>query len=151
MRCATARGYTLIELAIVAMLVAILAAVSVPAYRNQVLRAHRTEARNALLALATAEEKFHLQCNSYTDALDPAGPTTCAPPRLAFASVSEHGSYSLDVLAADASTWSASATAAAGSPQFDDTHCRVFRLDAEGARSAATADGVANDSECWTR
>jgi type IV pilus assembly protein PilE len=150
-RRAVARGYTLIELAIVAMLVAILAMLSIPAYRNHVLRTHRTEARNALLALATAEEKFHLQCNSYTDALDPGGPTTCAPPNLVFATVSEHGSYTIDVLAADAATWSATATAAAGSPQVDDAQCRVFRLDAEGAQSAATADGVANDSECWMR
>ena len=145
------RGFTLIELAVVAALIAILATLSIPAYRNQVQRAHRTEARAALLALATAEEKFYLQCNTYTTALDPAGPTTCAPARLAFANVSEHGSYTLDVQGADTETWNASATAVPGRPQFDDVRCRVFRLNAEGVRSAVTAGGEASDQECWTR
>jgi len=145
------RGFTLIELAVVAALIAILATLSIPAYRNQVQRAHRTEARAALLGLATAEEKFYLQCNTYTTALDPAGPTTCAPARLAFANVSEHGSYTLDVQGADTETWNASATAVPGRPQFDDVRCRVFRLNAEGVRSAVTAGGEASDQECWTR
>jgi type IV pilus assembly protein PilE len=151
MRRGPAGGFTLIELAVVAALVAILAVLSIPAYRVHVLRAHRTEARNALLALATAEEKFYLQCNTYTAALDPSGPTTCAPASLAFASESEHGSYTLEVQAADTATWNASATAVAGSAQFDDARCRVFQMNAEGARSAVTAGGEANDRECWTR
>ena len=151
MRRGPARGFTLIELAVVATLVAILAVLSIPAYRNHVLRAHRTEARTALLALATAEEMFYLQCNTYSTALDPAGLTTCAPASLAFATASEHGSYTLEVPAANTATWNASATAVPGSPQFDDARCRVFRLNGEGARSAGTAGGEANDQECWTR
>jgi len=53
------RGVTLIELVVVAAVIAILASVAIPSYRSHVLRAHRTEARAALLALATAQEKFH--------------------------------------------------------------------------------------------
>ena len=71
------QGVTLIELVVVVVIVGILASIAIPSYRNYVLRANRTEGRAALLALATAQEKFYLQCNTYTTALDPDAATDC--------------------------------------------------------------------------
>ena len=63
------RGVTLIELVVVMIIVGILAAVAIPTYRNYVIRSQRSDAKDALLALATQQEKFYLQCNSYANAI----------------------------------------------------------------------------------
>ncbi len=68
------RGVTLIELVVVVAIVALLATIAIPSYRQFVLRSHRAEAKSALLNLAAAQEKFYLQNNTYTDALDDAPP-----------------------------------------------------------------------------
>ena len=69
-------GFTLIELMIVIVIVAVLAAIAMPSYRQYVLRTHRTEAKRSLLNVAVAQEKFYLQNNTY------AGPSALkiAPP-----------------------------------------------------------------------
>lgn len=145
-----ARGVTLFELLIVVVIVGILVAVAVPSYRNYVIRANRAEARSALLALATAEEKYYLQCNTYTASLG-SGAGTCSPANLQFPAVSERGNYAIAVTAADAAGWTATATARSGEPQYDDTKCRVFGITSTGARTASTAGNVSNDSECWSK
>ncbi len=146
-----ASGVTAIEILIVLAIVGILAGLSVPAYRDHVLRTNRGEARAALLSLATAEEKFYLQCNEYTSSLDAAAATTCNPGNLRFPAASERGHYTLAVTSADASGWTATATAAAALPQYRDTRCRIFQLTSTGARTARTSANSANDSECWNR
>jgi type IV pilus assembly protein PilE len=59
------RGVTLIELMIVIIVVAVLASIAIPSYRQYVLRSHRTEAKAALMNVAAAQEKFYLQNNTY--------------------------------------------------------------------------------------
>ncbi len=146
-----ASGVSAIELIIVLAIVGILAGLSVPAYRAHVLRANRGEARAALLGLATAEEKFYLQCNEYTSALNAAAATACSPGSLRFPAASERGYYTLAVTSADASGWTATATAVATLPQYSDTRCRKFQLNSTGAKTARNSGNSANDSECWNR
>ena len=76
------RGVTLIELLITVAIVAIIAAVAIPSYNNYVLRAHRTEAKSALLSMAAAEERFYSTNNAYTNDPSKLGytPTTFSPP-----------------------------------------------------------------------
>ena len=149
--CGEARGVSAIELLVVLAIIGILAGLSVPAYRDHVLRANRGEARAALLSLATAEEKFYLQCNEYTSALDAAAATACSPASLRFPAASERGYYTVAVTSADASGWSATATAVAALPQFRDTVCRTFQLASTGAKTARDSVNAASDSECWNR
>ena len=140
-----------VELVVVLAIVGILAGLSVPAYRDHVLRANRGEARAALLSLATAEEKFYLQCNEYTSALGAAAATACSPASLRFPAASERGYYTVAVTSADASGWSATATAVAVLPQCRDTRCRTFQLASTGAKTARDSVNAASDSECWNR
>jgi len=63
------KGFTLMELMVVIVIVAILAAVAVPLYINYVKDARRTEAKAAVGALATAEEEYYLNNNTYADAI----------------------------------------------------------------------------------
>ncbi len=129
---------------------AILTAIALPAYRAHVLRTHRVEARAALLGLATAQEKFYLECNVYATTLD-AAVSACSPATLRFSASSERGGYSLSVTHADASSWIATATTAGASPQLADTACRELQLTSTGARTARRSDGTPNDFECWNR
>jgi len=59
------------ELMVVIVIVAILAAVAVPLYINYVKDARRTEAKAAIGALSTAMEEFFLKTNTYDGATDP--------------------------------------------------------------------------------
>ena len=142
---------TFIELLMVVAIVGVLAAVAVPGYRGYLLRAGRTEARSALLALATAEEKLYLRCHTYTTRLDPSSPTGCSPVTLRSPLTSERGYYSITVIAADAMGWTATATRVPGAAQAADTKCRIFGLTSAGLRSALDDDGAAAVRECWDR
>lgn len=132
----TSRGVTLIELMIVIIVVAILASIAVPSYRQYVLRSHRTEAKAALMNLAAAQEKFYLQNNTYTDEL-----TDAPPDGLGIPDTTENGSYTIAITAgADATAFSATATATGG--QAQDTHCASFTINQAGVKTATNAD-------CW--
>lgn len=144
-------GSTLVELAVALALVAVLASLALPGFRSQVLRANRTEARAALLALAAAEEKFHLDCGTYAATLDSTARSSCSPATLRFAGISERGYYAVGVTSADVDHWSGAATAIASGTQFADEACRVFKLDGDGARSATDGAGASNTRTCWDR
>lgn len=129
------RGITLLELMVVVVIIGILASIAYPSYRQYVQRAKRTEAMSALLQIATEQERFYLNSNTYTDDMTQLGFT--ADPF-----TTETGSYVVDMTAADANGYSATATY-----QLDDEEdgkCHSFTIDATGAKtSAGTAD-------CWT-
>ena len=141
------RGVTLIELVIVMIIVGILTAIAVPSYRNYVLRSQRSDAKDAVLALATQQEKHYLQCNTYATAI--AGATNCAANQLQGAAASKNGWYQLTIPAANATSFSVRATAIAGQNQFQDTACRSFTVTQAGVRSALDAGNADNTADCW--
>ena len=143
-----ASGFTLLELAVVLCIVAILAAIAIPTWRVHVLRSHRAEARATLLALGTAQEKHYLRCNSYAS-IDPVAATACNPAVLRFPDRSSNGRYQIEVTAADENTWSGIASAL--DDQASDSACVEFGLSADGTRSARRSDGSENALECWSR
>ena len=69
----TQRGVTLIELLTVVVIVAILASIAVPSYRNYLIRAQRTDATTALLRIQSGMEKYLVQNGKYTTDVDSAG------------------------------------------------------------------------------
>jgi type IV pilus assembly protein PilE len=145
----TQRGVTLIELVVVMIIVGILAAVAIPSYRNYVLRSQRSDAKDALLALATQQEKFYLQCNRYADVI--ADAPDCAAFELQGAATSENGWYDLDTDAdADPTLgFTATATAVAGENQAQDSECEIFQVTNRGVRTAFDSGGTDNTVECW--
>jgi type IV pilus assembly protein PilE len=131
------RGITLIELVIVIIIVGLLAAIAIPGYRQFVLRSHRAEAKTALMNLASAQERFYLQNNTYaTNALLATAP----PTGLGLSTTSENGWYSIAITGGDATSYSATATAISG--QAADTYCATFTINQLGAKTATNAD-------CW--
>lgn len=63
-----AAGFTLIELMIVVVIVAILAAIGYPAYTDQVRQGRRGEMQGQMMGLATALESYKARKFSYTGA-----------------------------------------------------------------------------------
>ncbi len=141
------RGVTLIELIVVVVIIGILASVAIPSYRNYVMRSQRADAKDALLSLATAQEKFYLQCNSY--GLNLAAASDCAGSDVAFPAASKRGWYQMAIVAADAVGFTVSATAVAGGNQFSDVTCRTFVINNQGIRTAASDGAVDTSAECW--
>jgi type IV pilus assembly protein PilE len=151
-------GFTLIEMMIVLLILGVIAAIAVPSYRNYVLRANRADAKAALLALATAQEKYYLQCNIYTATLDPTAANTCpaglGTGSLRYQGTSERGYYTLTVTAADVNGWTATAVPVAStSPQLKDSKCLFYSLNSLGVRGAGPTSTVttATTEECWGR
>lgn len=61
------RGFTLMELLIVMVVVGILAAIAIPSYNEQVRRTRRTEATTRLLEMAQALERWHTVNRTYAN------------------------------------------------------------------------------------
>ena len=141
------RGVTLIELVIVMIIIGILAAIAIPSYRNYVLRSQRSDAKDAVLALATQQEKHYLQCNTYATAI--AGATDCGAGELQGEGASKNGWYALTIPAANATTFTVQATAIAGESQYQDEACRSFTVTQASLRTALSASNVDNTAECW--
>lgn len=59
------RGFTLIELMITVAIVAILAAVALPSYRDYVIRGNRAAAQGEMLDIANRQQQFLLANRSY--------------------------------------------------------------------------------------
>ena len=128
------RGITLIELMIVVVIVSILAAFAYPNYQEFTARAKRNEARAALLRLATNQERFYLNNNTFTATLSDVG----------FGSaITETGYYQLAITSADASNFTATATYRHGGKEAST--CLTFTIDGRGSK---TSDP---DTDCWTR
>jgi type IV pilus assembly protein PilE len=71
------RGFTLIELMIALAIVAIVAALAYPSYREQVRKSRRADAEQALLQLQHFMERNYTEANRYDE--DPAGNAIALP------------------------------------------------------------------------
>jgi type IV pilus assembly protein PilE len=142
------RGVTLMELLTVVVIIAILASISIPTYRNYLIRTQRAEGKTALLQLQAAQEKFYLNGNAYTD--DVEGPP---PAGLGLPGNSETNKYDITVvLGADGQSYVANATPAVGGGQEDDEDCGTLTLSDTGVRGVIVG-GAAGDpdqvAQCW--
>lgn len=68
-------GFTLIELMITVVIIAILAAIAMPAYQEYVKRGHRAAAQSEMMDIANRQQQFLLANRAYADkaALEDSG------------------------------------------------------------------------------
>lgn len=137
----TARGFSLIELMVVVVIVSILAAVALPSYQNSVAKSRRTVAKTALLDLAARQEKYFSTMNQYTTDLTGTGSTGLGIPTTALKDGSNN-LYTLSVVVNNATnppTFTATATAT-GSQSSDS--CGNFTVNNFGQQTPTTTG-------CW--
>jgi len=126
-------GFTLIEVMIVVVIIGIIASIAYPSYRNNMLAAHRTNAKADLIELAQWMERKYLQQNyDYTGGGTPTLPQTQSP---------ESGTamYNLTLSAVAKNSFTLVATPVGG--QGDD-RCGTLTLEHTGEKKAA-------ESDCW--
>ncbi len=138
------RGFTLIELMIVVVIVGVLMMVALPAYKGSLEKGRRADGMSALMDAAGRQEKYMLDRSTYTLDMEDLGYTTNPY-------ISTDGHYSIEAKDCDGGTskiatcYKLTATPATGSPQTKDTRCTSFILNSNGTR---TATGT-TDTECW--
>jgi len=142
------RGFTLIELMITLVVLAIIASIAIPAYTAQQKKARRADARNALLDIAGREERFFSVGNAYSQV-----PTDVGYPGALFPVNSTNLFYSITVVVPNplfpATTPSFLITATPIGVQLNDTECASFTVDQTGNQTALNSGGVINSTTCW--
>jgi len=141
-------GFTLVELMVVIVIGAILATIAVPAYTGQIRKSRRTEARTAVLDLASREERYMSTNMAYSAAATDLGYT-------ALPTAVGSGYYSLAAPTVGASTATAPATftvtasPVSGKGQDKDTLCASFTVDSTGKQSSLNSGGTDSTATCW--
>lgn len=143
-----ALGFTLIELMITVVIASILMSIAFPLYQHQIRESRRTDARSALLDLASREERYYAMQNKYSSTATDVGYT-------GWPETVGSGYYQISaptIVAATATapaTFSVTATPIAGKGQDADTDCASFTVNSTGqdtSTNSATADSTAT---CW--
>jgi type IV pilus assembly protein PilE len=123
-------GVTLIELMVVMMIVAILTAIAVPAYRSHIIKTNRRAAESCLSEAAQFMERYYTTNLKYTDAVP-------NPPCKSDANLSQR--YTITAPTPTQNTYTVLATPIG--PQGTDT-CGVLSITQDGSRSPTTPG-------CW--
>jgi type IV pilus assembly protein PilE len=136
------RGMTLVELLTVMVVLAVLASVAIPSYRNYLIRANRSDAKSALMQVQAAQEKFYLQNNAYSDDVAAASPAG-----LGLADTTTNRFYTISVeLEEGGQSYTASATPTTEGGQSADTKCGIFSINDIGRREVSGTQGA---TACW--
>jgi type IV pilus assembly protein PilE len=122
------KGFTLIELMIVVVIIGILAAIAIPNYNQFTRKAKRQEAVTALNELQQAQAKLRGNCRWYAESTGAANDcaATAAASTVAFTTTPEN--YTIAITAGSASGNAYTAIATAQGTQVADTDCIYIAL-----------------------
>ncbi len=129
------KGFTLIELMVTVAIISILSMIALPSYQSHIQKSRRIDAKNALVALQLAQEKYRGNNATYADSLSALGLST----------TSAQGHYVIALTAPTSNSPSGTAyraTATATGLQTQDTGCQTL---------VVTQTGFVVDSSaaCW--
>lgn len=146
------RGFTLIELMIAVVVVAILGAVALPSFLDAIRKGRRSEAFAALSAAQQSQERWRGNNSSYSTALSDLG----------VASPTSSGYYDVAVAAPPAPATLATgyvvtATGRSGTSQANDADCKKIGVQVLGGNITYGGCGscadltFTNTHPCWSR
>jgi len=140
------KGFTLIELMIVVVVIAVLSAIAVPGYKYFVTRAKRAAARTAIQNMAQQQERYFTQNNGYLAIVSGSGSAAGGWINYVGDTYAAR-TYDLTVgVTAGATTTAASFTiSAAPTNGFADSTCNTLSLTSAGLQSPTSP------SDCWQR
>lgn len=153
------RGFSLIELLIVVLIIGVIAAFAYPNYRNYVTEARRSEGQRLLLLAAAQQERFYTQCGYYATAFATAAntPNTCNTGAATgvlgmMNNLAEIPFYSLTVGPDPASTNNIATSylltaTPSGIQLTNDTYCGNLTLSSQGVKGQSGPLGAG----CWKR
>lgn len=151
------RGFTLIELMVVVLVIALLAGLALSGYQKQIRKSRRAEARQILSEVSMRQEKYRANNATYGTCDEVMSPSTCATYNLA----SLHAYYTVavtfpgsgncsgsGVAKGNANSFILTATPRAGTDQTKDTSCTTLVLTNNCGTIEKTATG-SDSSNCW--
>jgi type IV pilus assembly protein PilE len=140
-------GFTLIELMIVVVIASILVGIAVPSYTSQVRKSRRTDARNALMDIASREERFLSVSNAYSQTPSDVGWSGPWPQTL----TNQYYTVKVEVPNPNtpAVTNSFLVTATTTGIQVGDAACATFTVNQIGQQKALDSSAVDATTTCW--
>lgn len=132
-------GFTLVELMVVVVILAIIVGIAYPSYRNYMVQTRRSDAQSILTQVSHTQEKFFSSCNRYTTTMTGTMASCAGGGGLGFpANLSPDGHYSVAIAGttiAGAGTittaYTATATPVAGGLQAGNG---ALRIDSTGVK-----------------
>ena len=132
-----ALGFTLIEVMMAAAIIAVLAAVAFPSYRDYVVRSSRSAAQGELLELLNLQEKIYLNSSAYATSMTNAYNGTSAG-GLGKTGTSQDGKYTIAFVAGNTGqVYTITATPVTGSTQANASD-GTFSISSQGIRSCSS-------------
>lgn len=130
------KGFTLIEMMVAVVIIAILAAIALPSYQNYIRKARRSDAFDSLLYIQNLQEKWRSNHSTYGSLTE-----------IGFSGSSSLEAYYTLALGDTVTgvAYTVTATAATGTSQVNDTGCTALTITV----SAANPRGVKTPPSCW--
>lgn len=129
------RGFSLIEVLITVVIVGILAAIALPAYKNQIQKTRRSDAKSALVGAADQMERYFTERGTYATATLGSGGI--------YPSTTQNGYYTLSFAGLSATSYTLRATPAGA--QVGDP-CGNLTYDYQGNKGRT---GTLPMDQCW--
>ena len=131
------RGFTLLELMITVVVVAILAAIAIPSYVSAMQQSRRSDATSALTGAAGQMERYFTEQGTYATATLGSSSTSVYP------STSQNGYYNLSLTNLTATSYTLNADPT-GVQAADP--CGSYTYTDQGVKGVTGSPGVAS---CW--
>jgi type IV pilus assembly protein PilE len=142
----TVRGFTLIELMIVTVVVATLAAIAMPSFMGQIRKARRAEAVEAVARIQQAQERWRSACPAYASSITLANAGDCNTGTSGLAiTAAGNARYNYSLPATSATGYTLTATAVSGSSQAIDTGCDLLTV-----QLTAGGNITRTPAACWS-